>query len=58
MTGGNEKERSSSSVMLRTTGKKSFIDLNDLHGKINSKKTISNRKSNIGPAGPFFSCTP
>ena len=35
--------------MIRTTGKTSFIDLNDLDGKINTKKMISNRKSNIGP---------
>ena len=47
MTVGNEKEKSSSSAMISTTGKKSFIDLIDLDGKINTKKTISNRKSNI-----------
>ena len=62
ITGGNEKEKSSSSGMISTTGKKSFIDLIGLDGKINNKKTIYNRKSNIGPAGPFFSfffsCTP
>ena len=54
ITGGNEKEKSSSSGMISTTGKKSFIDLIGLDGKINNKKTIYNRKSNIGPAGPFF----
>ena len=47
MTGGNEKEQSSTSGMISTTGKKLFIDLIDLDGKINTKKTISNRKSNI-----------
>ena len=31
--------------MISTTGKKSFIDLNDLDGKMNTKKIISN----IGP---------
>ena len=49
MTGGNEKEKSSSSGMISTTGKKSFIDLNDLDGKINTKKMISNRNPNIDP---------
>ena len=49
MTCGNEKEKSSSSGMISTTGKKSFIVLNDLDGKISTKKMISNRKSNIGP---------
>ena len=44
MTGGNEKEKSNSSGMIRTNGKKSFIDWNDLDGKINTKKMISNRK--------------
>ena len=33
--------------MISTTGKKSFIYLIDLDGKINTKKTISNRKPNI-----------
>ena len=47
MIGGNEKEKSSISGMISTTGKKSFIDLNDLGGKINTKKMISNRKLNI-----------
>ena len=47
ITGENEKEKSSSSGMISTTGKKSFIDLIDLDGKINTKKTISNKKSNI-----------
>ena len=47
ITGGNEKEKSSSSGKIRTTGKNSFIDLIDLDGKINTKKTIYNRKSNI-----------
>ena len=47
MTVGNEKEKSSSLGMISTTGKKSFINLIDLDGKINTKKTISNRKSNI-----------
>ena len=47
MTVGNEKEKSSSLGMISTTGKKSFINLIDLDGKINTKKTISNRKSDI-----------
>ena len=49
ITGGNEKEKSSSSGKISTTGKKSFIDLIDLDRKINTKKTVSNRKSNIDP---------
>ena len=49
MIGGNEKEKLSSSGMISTTDKKSYIDLNDLDEKINTKKMISNRKSNIGP---------
>ena len=50
ITGGNEKEKSSSSGKISTTGKKSFIDLIDLDRKINTKKTVSNRKSNIDPS--------
>ena len=34
MTGGNEKEKSSSSGMISTTGKKLFIDLIDLDEKL------------------------
>ena len=49
ITGENEKEKSSSSGMISTTGKKTFIDLNDLDWTINTKKMISNRKSNISP---------
>ena len=49
MTGGNEKEKSSSSGMISTTGKKLFIDLIDLDEKINTKKTVSNRNPNIDP---------
>ena len=47
MTVGNEKVKSSSSGMISTTGKKSILDLIDLDGKINTKKTKYNRKSNI-----------
>ena len=47
MTGRNEKYKSRSSGMISTTDKTSFIELIDLDGKINTKKTISNRKSNI-----------
>ena len=47
MTVENEQEKSSSSGMICTTGKKSITDLIDLDGKNNTKKTISNRKPNI-----------
>ena len=40
MTGGNEKEKSSSSGMISTTDKKLFIDLIDLDEKINTKPNI------------------
>ena len=46
MTVGNETKSSSSGIII-TTEKKSFIDLIDPYGKINTKKTISIRKSNI-----------
>ena len=49
ITGGNEREKSSSSGKISTTGKKSFIDLIDLDGKINTKKNKYKRKSNIDP---------
>ena len=47
MTVGNETEKSSSSGMLSTAGKKSSIDLIDLDGKVTTTKTISIKKSNI-----------
>ena len=64
ITGGNEKEKSSSSGKISTTGKKSFIDLIDLDEKINTKKTVSNRNPNIDPGTvtigniPTFDDTP
>ena len=44
-----KKKKSSSSGKISTTGKTSFIDLIDLDGNINTKKTVSNRKSSIDP---------
>ena len=46
MTVGNETKSSSSGIII-TTEKKSFIDLIDPYRKITTKKTISIRKSNI-----------
>ena len=57
MTGGNEKEKSSSSGMISTTDKKLFIDLIDLDEKINTKPNIDPGTVTIGNI-PNFDDTP
>ena len=50
MTGGNEKEKSSSSGMISTTGKKTFIDLIDLDGKLIPRKRYLTENQILVPA--------